>query len=368
MTSRQEGDDSGRSISELFEALVSEAVQQGADEAKITAALEAATQAAADALAERLKADSARMLREHHTFRTGFEWRLQQRWGQALDLYECVWVCCMETGEEFVRKQGGHAEEHRAFKLEALTLLHGRACLIASEIHAMLRTGHAVGAQARWRTLHELAVVAYVLGRHNEDISERFLLHRYVERFIDAKHYQKYCEALGYEPFSDETMGEIRRQCDEVVSRYGATYKNPWGWAKALFPAMKDAPSFAKLEELAGLGHFKPWFGLSSHGIHGGATGALHIRDFYGRGKAMLCGPSNAGLADPGSGALISLYQVTTALLVYGGINSPEPLDFIGLKAISGLLDEARTAFFEAHHILEAEEAAREREEAGVKE
>jgi hypothetical protein len=40
----------------------------------------------------------------------------------------------------------------------------GRACLVGSEIYGLPRTGHAAGAQARWRTLHELAVVASTLA------------------------------------------------------------------------------------------------------------------------------------------------------------------------------------------------------------
>ena len=228
---------------------------------------------------------------------------------------------------------------------------------MASEVQGLLRSGHAAGAQARWRTLHELAVIAFVLGSHDAEISERFLLHRQVERYKDARQYQLYCEALGYEPFSDEEMDEIRQQHDEVVARYGPPYKNDWGWAMSLFPVGQQA-SFSKLEQLAGLEHFKPWFRLSSHGIHSGATGAIHIRGFYGKSDTMLACPSNAGLADPGNGALISLHQVTTALLLYGGSNGPEPQDLLTLKAIANLLDQAQQAFLEIHHALEAEEAA----------
>jgi len=354
--SQQGGIDSGHSIAELFDRLVAEAVERGVDSDLISSALDRATQAAADVLTQRLLADAPRMLREHRTFRRGFEQRLQRRWGPALDLYECVRVCCLEAGEDFHERQSRQADEDD-LKHAALTLLHARACLVASEVQGLLRSGHAAGAQARWRTLHELAVIAFVLGSHDAEISERFLLHRQVERYKDARQYQLYCEALGYEPFSDEEMDEIRQQHDEVVARYGPPYKNDWGWAMSLFPVGQQA-SFSKLEQLAGLEHFKPWFRLSSHGIHSGATGAIHIRGFYGKSDTMLAGPSNAGLADPGNGALISLHQVTTALLLYGGSNGPEPQDLLTLKAIANLLDQAQQAFLEIHHALEAEEAA----------
>jgi hypothetical protein len=347
---------SRQSFAELFDQMIAEAARRGTDEDRIAEALDAATQTAADVIAQRLQADAPRMLREHRNIRRGFEQRLQQRWGRALDLYECVRVCCLEAGEDFHAHQGQRPDSNN-LRRSALTLLHARACLVASEVQALLRSGHAAGAQARWRTLHELAVIAFVLGDNEAEISERFLLHRNVERYKDAVHYQQYCDALGYERFSDEEMTEIRQLHDEVVARYGPPYKNDWGWAMSLFPAGESA-SFARLERLAGLEHFKPWFRLSSHGIHSGATGAVHIRELYGRGDVMLAGPSNAGLADPGNGALISLHQVTSALLIHGGSHGPEPQDLLTLKAIARLLDQAQQAFVEVHQALEAEEAA----------
>jgi Family of unknown function (DUF5677) len=342
-------------IDDLFNKLIVEAVERGADSEHITAALDQATQAAAEVIAERLQADAPRMLREHRDFRRGFEQRLQQRWGPALDLYECVRVCCLESGETFHSRYEPRNDDSD-LKHEALTLLHARACLVTSEVQGLLRTGHAAGAQARWRTLYELAVIAFTLGENEPALSERFLLHRLVERYKDAVVYQRYCEAIGYERFSGEEIAELQRQYDEVVARFGGSFKNDWGWAAPLFPANPPA-TLAKLAELVGLDHLKPWFRLSSHDIHSGATGAMHVRDLYGQGDAMLAGPSNGGLADPGNGALISLYQVTSALLIYGGTGGPRAQDLLALKAIAKLLDQAQVTFMEIHHALQAEDA-----------
>lgn len=225
--------DSGHAFTDLFERLVVEAVERGADGDHIAAALDQATQAAADVLAERLRARAPRMLQEHRDFRRGFEQCLQQRWGPALDLYESVRVCCLEAGEDFAKRRSQQADEPDP-KLAALTLLHARASLVASEVQSLLRSGHAADAQARWRTLHELAVIAFVLGDHDRDLSERFMRHHQVERHKDALHYQQYCQALGCLPFSDEQMAEIQEQRDEVVARYGTPYKTDWGWAVAM--------------------------------------------------------------------------------------------------------------------------------------
>ena len=194
------------------------------------------------------------MLREHRDFRRGFEQRLQQRWGPALDLYECVRVCCLETGEDFQKRQDQQADGG-SLKRSALTLLHARACLVASEVQGLLRSGHAAGAQARWRTLHELAVVAFVLGNHDPEISERFLLHRHVERYKDARQYQQYCEALGYEQFGDTEMEEIRQHRDEVVAPGKVTSVA----GSTVTPSRESAVStLAEMTRLVGMGHAGP--------------------------------------------------------------------------------------------------------------
>jgi uncharacterized protein DUF5677 len=197
-------------FAELFDRLVAEAAERGADRDRIAEALGEATEAMADVLAQRLQADAPRMLRDQRKIRNDFEQRLQLRWGLALDLYECVRVCCLEVGEAFHKHHSAHSGGDD-FKRSALTLLHARACLVASEVQGLLRSGHAVGAQARWRTLHELAVIAFVVGEHDSEISERFLLHRNAERYKDAEQYQQYCEALGYDKFSVDEMEEFRR-------------------------------------------------------------------------------------------------------------------------------------------------------------
>lgn len=350
------------SFSELFEMLVHEAVEHGAGEQAVVVAIDQGAQAAAVVVADGLEADAPRMPREHKAIRDGFERRLQQRWGPALNLYECVYVCCLEAGEAFQREQDATDGGAVDAKFRALTLLHGRACLVASEVYGLLRTGHAAGAQARWRTLHELAVVAFTLAASDSDISQRFLLHRGVEQYKDAQRYQEHCEDLGYEKFSNEEMEAMRRASDNLVARYGTDYRRDWGWAKPLFPG-NERPDFASLERRAGFEHLRPWYRLANHGIHSGATGAIHVIDFYGRGREMLAGPSNAGLADPANGALIALQQVTAALLLYAAPTPPDAEDIITVKAIQIMLDRAQQAFLEIHSALEEEEAVLQAED-----
>src|SRR5262249_7708806 len=73
------------------------------------------------------------------------------------------------------------AAEEDDFRFDALTMLHSRACLVASETLELMKGGYPYGAHARCRTLHELAVFAAVIGEHDQELAERFLLHTTVE-------------------------------------------------------------------------------------------------------------------------------------------------------------------------------------------
>ncbi len=317
----------------------------------MAAALEDAIDASSAALADRLRADGPRMLAEQGQDRDGFEQRLRERWRSAFDLYEMVTVACGELGSGHYEAQlafaahGATGSEGVPIKPYVMTLLHARACLVASEVHALLRTGHPAGAQARWRTLHELATIASVLGKHDSDLSERYLLHSNVSHWKDAKCYQDNCQALGREPLSEVEMAALRSTYDTVIARYGDGYQESWGWAKDLFPSPKMNPNFDNLEKLAGLDHHKPFVKLSHHAIHGGATGALDILDLYGHGKVMLAGASDSDLAEPGHGSLIALYEVTASYILHAYDIDVDPQTVLALKAIAMLRNDAGEAF-----------------------
>jgi len=53
-----------------------------------------------------------------------------------------------------------------------LARLYGRACQIGRKIELLLSNGFADGAEARWRTLHELTVVACFIYKHGEETAK----------------------------------------------------------------------------------------------------------------------------------------------------------------------------------------------------
>jgi hypothetical protein len=309
-------------------------------------------------LVDRLLRDMPSMLRSRRRKIRGFERRLRKRWGKALDLYGATLEVAFEAGSDFNDKHRSLAASEGDFLFEALTRLHARACLTALEVHTLLCSGYADGAHGRWRTLHELAVVSNILvdqGQDN-DLAERFVLHEYAEAAWDARSYQKHAAALGYEPFTQPEMQQLDRTRDELVGRFGADFARPYGWTAGLLAP--DRPTFAKLEELAGMAHMQPWYKLTSHKVHAGSKGAALGVKRRGPHQFMMAGPGNIDLADPGHGALIALTQVTICVLLRTRTDSlsEEPLRFVVAKALLKLTDRTGDAFLAAHERLERDE------------
>jgi uncharacterized protein DUF5677 len=328
------------------------------------------------ALAKRLRSQS-RELREHQAYDRGFKERLAKTWSDAFKLYQVVLLSAVDAGSDFYTDNREQASQENDFRFEALTSLHARACLVAGEVFELLKGGWPHGAHARCRTLHELAVFAIVIGDHPE-VAERFLLHDAVENAASMDIYQaKLAGRHGYESLSQAEIDWNHARRDEALKRFGDSFKGRYGWAAELFP--KHQPSFGSLEEMAGIDHLRPFSDWATHiGVHASSRGARLNILRRGDQQMRLVGPTNAGLADPASGALISLIQVTTQLLIRGrplgddsirvGENSirlgDDSMRLVVAKALMQLTDEAEDAFLAAHKRLEEKEARFQETEA----
>ena len=63
---------------------------------------------------------------------------------------------------------------------------------------------------------------------------------------------------------------------------------------------------------------------MASHNVHANPKGVFFKLGMLAESQVLLAGPSNAGLADPGHGAALSLSRVTAALV---GLQQPPTLD-----------------------------------------
>lgn len=261
-----------------------------------------------------LKKNMPAMLKARRKDMKGFEQRLNGDWKKPFDLFEAFWVLAFEAGEDFNNEFRKDKAEVENYVLEALTRLHARACQIASEVLVLLKSGFADGAHARWRSLHEIAVVASFIKTHGNEIAERYLLHDNIESYKAATLYQKYYQALGDEPITQEEYDSIKAVRDKLVARFGKSYKNNYGWASSMLN--KDDPSFSDIEENSGLDHLRPYYKLASHNVHANPKGVMFRLGLMGnKSNILLAGPSNFGFTDPAHGTAISLGFITVTLL-----------------------------------------------------
>lgn len=222
---------------------------------RIDEAIKYASEETSKAVAKNLRERSRSMLIDHASIRAGFEIRLRDIWGEALDALYAVYVVAIESAEEYFHRSRDEAVAENDVVWEALLRVHARACHVASEIQALLRSGHAEGAQARWRTLHELNVVASFLSEHDDALATRYLEHEAITSWRNAEHYQTHAARLENEPFSEEEMAEMKADHDKLVAKYERDYAQDWGWAVG---AVKGPLGFATVERATNLSHWRP--------------------------------------------------------------------------------------------------------------
>jgi hypothetical protein len=301
-----------------------------------------------------LRKATPRMLIDHRAQRAGFEVRLQDPWGPALDALESLYVASMESGEMYLERTADEANAEDDHLFTALVGIHIRACHVASEIYALLRTGHASGALSRWRTLHELAVVMSFLSERGPDVAARYLEHEAIRTWHEAQDYQKFAGRLGEKRFPIAAMKEMDAARTVLIAKYGKPYDEDWGWAAHELKAKR--PTFRDIEEAVELEHWRPHYRFASDSLHAGPK-ALFFR--LGSDDAIetpIAGPSNLGLEDPGMGAAISLTISTATLLAHRA-------DMEGIVTTRVMLEMSRRAvraFSRAGRILDrriAEEA-----------
>lgn len=288
-------------IDKKIQAIVEELIPQIASET-------------AEIILKTLKENFKEYQKYHRKQLKSFNKNLQQAWGNAIDILEMLYHLAVEAGDTFNQYLGTKGVKENNFIVDALTRLHARGCQVTAEIMLLLRNGFADGAHARWRTLHEIAVITYFIAKHGNDLAERYLCHAAVESYKASLKYQEHCEALGYHKLTEEEMIKIREKYRYYLNKYGGNYRRPYGWASLALG--KNNPAIADIEADVGLAHMRPYYKMASHNIHANPQGIFFRLGLIPEsGDILLTGPSNLGFSDPGHCAAISLLQITMNLL-----------------------------------------------------
>jgi Family of unknown function (DUF5677) len=298
-----------------------------------------------------LKRDSAQKLEAYDKERRGFESRLRKRWKEPLRQLAFFLYFAMELGQEFNEDYRPIAVKERDHVFEALARLHARSCQISLEVLTLIRSGFADGAHARWRTLHEIAVVASFISKYGEEIANRYLCYEVVDSYKAACVYQKNCVRLGYEPLSSKEMDALQKGYEQAKRQFGASFVKGYGWAAPIIEkGAKDKLTFSTIESMVEMGHMRSYYKLASNNVHANPKGIFFKLGLANAGKEiLLAGPSNTGFADPATGTIVSIGQITTAFLLH----SPNLDRIMACKGLLVLADEIQEAFLKVQFEVE---------------
>ena len=320
---------------------------------------------AAGVLADQIKKDAKRGLKRYQRQRKRFEEKLGKHWGKPLHLLELTVELAEEVRTEIIEHSspGEGRENVRNHTFDALVAIHARGCQMSRAILALLRSGFADDAHARWRSLHELAVVSGFISEYGEDVAERYLLHEIVQQRKLALAYKKHEIRAKLDPLTQAEIEALDERYDSLVARFGKAFGLDYGWAASALG--KDRPTFVDIEENVGLDHLRPYYVMANQNVHPNSHANFFKLglDETGRGVVLLAGPSNLGLADPGHGVALSLTQITVALV---GMN-PTIDQLVGWTVVDLLQDETGEAFLRAHKKAKqiTEDELRQRSERG---
>jgi hypothetical protein len=305
--------------------------------------IEETTLGFSSSLLETLKKRWRRESRAQRRDIKGFRARLDERWGSGLQRLRMLVTVAREFGDSF-NKEGsaaGGGEHPKTF--EVLRRLHARSCQVTEEVLCLLSNGYADGAMARWRTLHEISAVAYLLHKHGDDLAERYIAHRVIEARGASIQYRKYQERLGIQSISDIEHQKTEDAYQTAVQTFGDAFATQYGWAAK--HVGKSRPTLADIFEAAGAEHLGPYYKMASHNVHANPQGIFFKLGIVGESEVLLAGPSNGGLADPGHATALALLEISSVLMQH----NPTPDNLVAVKIMERLADEIGESMLAAH-------------------
>lgn len=263
-----------------------------------------------------LNRDSKKMLAYQRKNQKNFENRLYGRWKMPIDLLECLIRISLEAGESHTKRFENTTNSTDKFKREALIKIHARALQISNEILVLLKSGYADGANARWRSLHELAVISLFLSKECDEIAKRYLEHAAVKSFKEAEDYRACYKILGCSPMKRSDFNRIKKTKEELCNKYNDNFGSEYGWIPS---SLLKNRTFRALEKHVKRDNLHPFYNSSNNSVHGGAKG------FYRLGlmqdtqhNILLVGASNYGLSTPLQNTANSLLDINISLLSIG--------------------------------------------------
>ncbi len=285
-------------------------------------------------------------LKERREIQANFEESLYLVWGKAISQLEVLLGLVSEAVGYIEETLCTNENSYSEVKWEVLSRLHARACQITQEVILLLKGGYADGAQARWRSLHEISVVGSFICDHEDDIAERYLLHDTIEEYKETLHLLSRSSELNDDTEFCSYFHKLEAEKESLVREYGKNFVDDYGWATGTLGGHR--PSFRQLEKMVDLPYLRPAYREASHNVHAGVRGTLFRLGLHPDCEMILEGASDYGLATPGHLTAVSLLEATIKLL-----QGVELIDSaVVMNVISRQVDITRKEFWRAHRYM----------------
>lgn len=285
------------------------------------------------------------ILRDRAAREREFQRAFRASWRGPLEKLEVI-VHAAEEAHDLFRDRRSNESPDRRLLLDVLAGLHLRGTRVSEEVLHLLKAGYASAANARWRTLHEITVVALFIGRH-PGAAPLYVEHEAVESYKIAEELCAHHDAIADGDVTSEELAALRSRVDGLRERHGKDFATPFGWAGPFLG--NRSPKFLHLEESLALDFFKPYYRMASHPIHATAKGLAFSLEGLRDDAVDYGGRTGMGIADPGQSMAMSLLKLTTELLTH----QPTLANYAVLAAFCTYVDEVQRELVETQLNLE---------------
>ncbi len=329
-------------------------------ENELPAILPKIVKSSAKIILKSLKADWAAQRGHDEERMAQFRENLLVRWQDAFDTLRMIYIISVEMGGEMAKSRRRSRSKKNKVLNDTLLRLHARACQVTFEVVTLMENGLADGAMARWRTLHEIVVVAELLVKHGEEMAVRYRAHEVVEAKRAMDRFVLFHEQLGYTPPSKRDVAETEKDYEAALNLYGDRFGSEYGWAAEHLKVKK--PRMVDLEAAAGKAVMQSYYRMASYNVHASSKGIafrLGLLD-SAESPVMLAGASNAGFVEPARNAAADLVHIT-CLLGHGTAKFDRMIEW---QILIQLRDELSPKLDKAHRDLEKSHKAQMKFEA----
>lgn len=238
--------------------------------------------------------------------------QIESLWGKPLSQLSLIITFTEESLAWYMQRTDNLHQE--SITQDILIRLYGKAIQISKEVLILLTNGYANGAQARWRSLHELSVISSFISKQGDDVAQRYLDHRAINQYKSALQKREYFTRLNSAPVTTKQMTKLKRRYDELLLKYGNSFKGDYGWAANALSLKR--PTFKDIEEVVELDHHRPYYKSASSNIHCNTTGVFDgLGLMPGNDSEVLSGASDLDIASPAQSLMISLNVISVSLL-----------------------------------------------------